>query len=116
MKLIVKFIAARLAVLLVPCALLLAGCSGEGSPLSAFGIGPSAPKEAIEYSPRPPLAIPPPEQRSQLPPPQDQAQTQATARMPQDPPLAMPPAYGAEATVPESAAKEDAPWWETIFD
>jgi hypothetical protein len=107
----------RLTIVL-PCAFFVSACSSSGAVLSAFGIGDSQ-KEPIDYSPRPPLAVPPPEQRGQLPSPQQQdAASSPPVSQPQDAPVVPPPAYGIPAPTPASApapAQDDVPWWLRIF-
>jgi hypothetical protein len=106
----------KLIVLLIPCALILSACGSEGgNPLSSLGLMTSK-KEPIDYSPRPPLAIPPEDQRSQLPPPQDGVPSPLAPQQTQDVAVAPPPVYATPAPQPQAAQPaEDTPWWVRIF-
>jgi len=106
----------RKLLILLPCAFLLSACGSEGyNPLSTLGLM-SSKKEPIDYSPRPPLAIPPEEQRAQLPPPQDGMQSPLAPQATQDVAVAPPQVYAAPAPPPENAPPaEDTPWWTRIF-
>lgn len=103
--------------LILASVLFISGCSSisEMNPLSALGLGGSS-KQAIDYSARPPLAIPPPEQRGQLSPPQDgQAQAQAYSVPPQaqqnSPAAIAPPPQGYSENTP-GAVVEEKSWLE----
>ena len=105
------------ALLFIPFMLALAGCGSGGNPLSTLGIMPQQ-KEAIDYSPRPPLAIPPEDQRAQLPPPQDGVPQPLSAQPVQETAIAPPASYAAPTPPPQGmppAVEEDTPWWTRIF-
>lgn len=105
----------KLILVALPCLLSLTACGSQGdNPLSMVGIMPPK-KEPIDYSPRPPLAIPPEEQRAQLPLPQQEMQKQGAPV--QDVTVAPPPSYGMPAPVPENAQQppSDTPWWVNPF-
>jgi hypothetical protein len=106
----------KLIVLLIPCILVLPGCGSEGgNPLSSLGLMGQK-KEPIDYSPRPPLAIPPEGQRSQLPPPQYEGQPPPAPAQAQSVAIAPPATYATPAPQPENAQPaEDKPWWDRIF-
>lgn len=98
---------------LVLISLLLAGCSG-GGPFSALGIT-EAPQQQIDYSPRPPLAIPPPEQRGVLPPPQEAMPQSLTSNAAvQAPAQTLPSGYTTQA--PATAPVEEKSWLQRMFD
>jgi hypothetical protein len=107
----------KLIAFLIPCAFALSACGSEGgNPLSTLGIM-SQKKEQIDYSPRPPLAIPPEEQRAQLPPPVDGVPSPLAPTATQDVAVAPPSSYATPAPPPQQAAQpaEDTPWWVRIF-
>lgn len=104
----------KLVFLIIPLLVLSACASPFDNPLSSLGIM-SQKKESIDYSPRPPLAIPPEEQRSQLPPPQPATQMQGASV--QEVTITPPPSYDTPAPVPQNVEppKDDVPWWVNPF-
>ena len=100
-------------VILALLSVLLAACGG-GGPL---GIG-SAPNEPIDYSPRAPLVMPPPEQLTVLPAPQDGPAVIAPAQRADVVPEPPPASYNSAAPVPAGtpAEPQSSSWFGRMFN
>ncbi len=91
-----------LALVSVSLAVSLTSCGGAGP----LGIG-SASNEPIDYSPRAPLVMPPPDQLSVLPPPQNGPAVIAPAQHADVVPEPPPASYNSAAPVPAGNPPEE---------